>query len=118
MSHCEVCNEATTFYLFRCNNHHSCDSCKSKEDLIYDHGGLFCGECADKDIAMKVQEFSGNTKRTEYITCPHCGDEDTDSWEVDIEYDEDMICDQCDGRFIMSRITEVSYSTMEYKGGL
>lgn len=47
------------------------------------------------------------------ITCPYCGNEETDSWECDFgdEGDYDHICGECGNTFLYNRSVEVSYSS-------
>lgn len=55
---------------------------------------------------MAEQEF--DTEYTQDVTCPWCGKEATDSWEMDDgEYD----CRWCDKPFYVNRNVSVDYST-------
>ena len=47
----------------------------------------------------------------EYITCPHCGTENHDSWEA-IDSDEKRHCDVCGSVFSYKRYVEVTYSSI------
>ena len=53
--------------------------------------------------------------RTPFITCPYCGYEDKDSWEVDfgdgLEGDIDFGCGACGKQFRCSKHCEITYST-------
>ena len=53
------------------------------------------------------------------ITCPHCKDEDIDSWERDnlsIATDfKEITCWNCGKKFIWRRCCEITYDTEEIK---
>ncbi len=57
---------------------------------------------------------------TQNIVCPHCGNNHTDSWEIDfgsgIEGDIEMECWECDKLFFVSRHCSISYSSEKMKG--
>lgn len=58
----------------------------------------------------KRKEIDGYDHRfMEEITCPHCGNEWSDSWEI--EDDRDEVCDECDGKFYIKIRTKRTYST-------
>ena len=44
------------------------------------------------------------------ITCPYCGHQDQDSWEMTEESSEDD-CGRCGGRFLVSMYIQVSYTS-------
>lgn len=44
------------------------------------------------------------------LTCPYCGEEFTDSWELADE-DDEMECYECGKRFTYERVTEISYTS-------
>lgn len=46
---------------------------------------------------------------TDNIKCPNCGSENTDSWEMGEEGDEE--CCDCGCKFSYQRHTEITYST-------
>lgn len=53
-----------------------------------------------------------NTDYTRNATCPWCGYENVDSWELeDGEYD----CGSCEKPFVVERQIEVTYSTFKPK---
>ena len=58
-----------------------------------------------------------DTTHRDNITCPHCGHEYRDSWEVNfgsgIEGDTELECEECDKPFIASRHCTVTYSTQK-----
>ena len=54
-----------------------------------------------------------DTNYTLNITCPYCGYEDLDSWEVDCEDGEEVEqeCGSCEKEFYATRSITVDYST-------
>lgn len=50
------------------------------------------------------------TRRTDEIVCPHCGREQSDSWEW-ADSDDDAECGHCGGRFHYERNITVTYSS-------
>ena len=46
---------------------------------------------------------------TDEITCPYCGYEMGDSWELDDSGSRE--CERCDREFIHERHTQITYST-------
>jgi transcription elongation factor Elf1 len=50
-----------------------------------------------------------------YITCPHCGYEDRDSWETDfgnsLEAETDVFCGGCEEEFTVARQAQITYSS-------
>jgi hypothetical protein len=50
-----------------------------------------------------------DTNYTDEITCPYCGDVQSDSWE----FPDDGVhcCDECDNNFSYVRDVSVTYST-------
>lgn len=67
------------------------------EDCIFIE---FMGKMPKKDTINHSQN----------ITCPHCGDEDTDSWEAG-DSDDALECDNCKSVFSYQRDVEVTYSS-------
>ena len=49
--------------------------------------------------------------------CPFCGHVHTDSWEIGggEEGDHEFQCESCDAEMIVSRVVDVSYTTMPNK---
>lgn len=47
---------------------------------------------------------------SENITCPHCGSEDSDSWEAD-DNDDEHECEDCHSVFSYERNVDVTYSS-------
>lgn len=58
-----------------------------------------------------------DTEYTHYITCPHCGYEDEDSWEVDFGNSEcaEVECANCEKEMSVTRIVDISYTTKPKK---
>ena len=56
-----------------------------------------------------------DTDYTDNITCPYCGVEMQDSWDVrsaEVEFDDGVIeCGECGKEFLASRQCSVTYST-------
>ena len=66
-------------------------------------------EDIEKEIMGETLRFQRN------ITCPWCGYEFRDSWEMsEGEYD----CDECGGKFEAERDVTVEYSTTRIKKGI
>lgn len=55
-----------------------------------------------------------NCLYTKEVVCPYCGNEFTDSWELDNSEDE-LYCDDCDNTFAMERHIEVTYCSYKKK---
>ena len=51
---------------------------------------------------------------TQEITCPHCGREWTDSWEVNADDGEEE-CSNCEEKYSWTRQVSVTYSTEKMK---
>lgn len=67
-----------------------------------------CKTCIDAAIEKQIAEFDGDTSYTAEIVCPHCGNEYSDSWEMeDGHYD----CQHCGNSFVVCRNVEVTYTT-------
>lgn len=56
---------------------------------------------------------------TSYITCPYCGDENIDSWEVGKGVNDgdlgEQECGNCGKKFTAERECEITYSTYKIK---
>jgi transcription elongation factor Elf1 len=63
----------------------------------------------------EVEKVEIDTEYTRNITCPYCGKEMSDSWEVNAgepEFDnEELDCGRCEKTFIASRDCSITYST-------
>ena len=71
--------------------------CMFSKDSIYIK---FMGSMPKKDAI----HLSNN------ITCPHCGSEDSDSWEAS-DSDDESHCETCGSVFSYARNMEVTYSS-------
>ena len=64
---------------------------------------------------VKGKELS----RTVFVICPHCGNEDRDSWEIDFgpcnDGEATVDCGRCGKSFYAIRHCDISYSTSEAK---
>lgn len=60
-----------------------------------------------------------NTIRTQNVTCPYCGYEDKDSWEIDfgpgLDGDRNIVCVHCQNEFFTSRIVDAKYTSQKLK---
>jgi transcription elongation factor Elf1 len=58
-----------------------------------------------------------DTEYTDFITCPYCGYEDQDSWEVDFGNSEctEIECTNCEKEINVTRHISVSYSAYKPK---
>jgi Zn ribbon nucleic-acid-binding protein len=68
-------------------------------------------------VGVKETEYNVDGKEydfEQYITCPYCGHQDKDSWEVS-EDDGKIECGACGSEFSYERIVDVSYSTRPIK---
>ena len=83
---CSICGEPTPNNAK--NGYAWCDDCKAKYD--------------------RENAWENEQPLMESITCPWCGYEDPDSWEMQGERDEDYICKDCGKSFVVER--DVSYS--------
>jgi len=50
------------------------------------------------------------------ITCPHCGYEDTDSFQLESEEETSMLCANCSKEFNVLKEVEITYSTWKIDG--
>jgi hypothetical protein len=58
-----------------------------------------------------------DTEYTDFITCPYCGYEDRDSWEVDFGNSEctEIQCVNCEKEVSVTRIVNITYTTRKPK---
>lgn len=51
---------------------------------------------------------------TRLVTCPYCGWEEQDSWEIPVEEGGhyEMECGRCDRMFVVTKQIDVTYSTL------
>lgn len=54
---------------------------------------------------------------TDFPVCPHCGYEDQDAWEMDLDEDftDGYECASCEGAMLIKRNVYVTYTTAEAK---
>lgn len=71
------------------------------------HWSGLCDEC--KARFSREMKWRNEQPLTENITCPWCGYEDPDSWEMHGERDEDYRCAECGKPFVVE--CDISYSS-------
>lgn len=58
-----------------------------------------------------------DTDYTIHVTCPYCGTENMDSWEIvsqELEFDDEVVeCGECGKDFYASRQCSITYSTRQ-----
>ncbi len=109
MTHtCKLCDKPTGKHLSRCDEHHRCDDCESREDLCQYCEGLLCDPCHAIRVEKRIATFSGETDCTPEIVCPWCGYEQGDSWECS---EGEQQCGDCGRTFDVSRDVAVTYCT-------
>lgn len=113
---CSVCGEKTKPFLRRCLEHHKCDVCGSRENLIQDKSGIFCQKHWQEKIEKQIEDFHGSTDYTDLITCPYCGHVITDSWEYNDEDGCEVECPHCENVFVLAVQKSLSYSTTKKEG--
>ena len=94
----------------RCPCHYRCDDCGIVDDLCHYHDGLLCNHCYQKRIDKIIAEFNGDTELTDNAICPHCGDENRESWELDSDHGIG-VCENCGNSFEYNRIVTTEYTT-------
>lgn len=107
MIKCRICGEPAT-YIFRCEAHNRCDDCGTQERICYYTEGVLCSPCHTKRVNDRIATFDGDTTYTSEITCPHCGREESDSWEIG---EEERECGDCGLSYEIERFVIVEYST-------
>jgi hypothetical protein len=101
-----------------CEKHDVCIGCRTKRKDLTDTpwgvriGAFQCKDCEIRERQKSVKErqakgFSHNWENE--ITCPHCGYENSDSWECGEDGEQD--CSECEESFKFERHTMVYYST-------
>lgn len=108
---CKVCGQPDPKYFWRCEEHYYCDDCGTREGLCTHAEGVLCDPCHKKRVAKRISEFDGDTDCTYEVTCPYCGYEFSDSWEMS---EGERECPDCENTFEIERHVEVTYAT--YKG--
>jgi hypothetical protein len=104
---CRLCDKPAT-QLFHCDEHYCCAGCGTSEHLCTYTEAVLCSPCHDKRVEKRIAEFTGDTDHTNEVTCPHCGHECIDSWDMSEGEHE---CGDCGREFTMERDVSVSYST-------
>ena len=105
---CRVCNKPNPEHIFHCAEHYKCDGCGTAEGLCTHRDRLMCAKCNDAEMARRVAAFDGDTDYTQEITCPHCGHECSDSWEM---CEGPRECSDCGNSYEVERDVEVTYCT-------
>ena len=106
---CEICGKDVSKYWKRCEEHHICDMCGTKENLHYRNNQLTCNACRVKIVNIQVETFGGNTEHTLEITCPWCGYTKACSWVAPDEAEN--ICRNCGNKYKHARCYSTTYST-------
>lgn len=72
-------------------------------------GYSVCDDC----IKQRERERTWENEQwhKDEITCPWCGYSDPDSWEFDVEYDDEYECSHCGKPLIVKRIVDVTYTS-------
>lgn len=60
---------------------------------------------------IDVYEFNN----TQEITCPFCGHEHNDSWDLNCDHNDDHECESCGQEFVWERNISVDYSSRKPK---
>ena len=111
---CERCDKPATL-IWRCDDHHRCDDCGTKDDLCTRTSGLRCASCHEVFIKHRILQFKGSHDYESEAVCPWCGETKSDSWDL-YESDETE-CGECERVFIVERHVEVTYSTTRKESG-
>ena len=118
---CPACNgneEAWSFSKY-CKEHDVCVECSvPREGLGYAPwgvkvGSFMCRPCEEISRKAEVEERIAKGFEHEYtdeITCPHCGYENSDSWERE-ESSQDEECSECEKKYSYQRIIICEYTT-------
>jgi DNA-directed RNA polymerase subunit RPC12/RpoP len=58
-----------------------------------------------------------DTDYTDFVTCPYCGYEDKDSWEIQFDNNGQggVQCAECAKEFLVQQNISISYSTEKLK---
>ena len=79
------------------------------ENKPTDYDRHFCDKCFARWERERDWEYDYE-RREDKITCPYCGAQWIDSWEIQ-EDDDNMLCDECGKRFSLVIEHEITYST-------
>lgn len=97
---------------------HICDRCgkptPNYEEYIFGpihgkEGYSICDDCKKRQNRNRTWENEQWHK--DEITCPWCGYEDPDSWELEDEYDGEYECERCGKPFMLEKVVEVTYTS-------
>ena len=103
---CRLCDKPAT-HIFHCDEHYCCEDCGTRADLCTYTEAVLCSPCHEKRVEKRILEFDGDTEYTNEVTCPHCGHQCSDSWEMSEGEHE---CGDCGREFEMERDVTVSFS--------
>lgn len=79
-------------------------------ELTGERGVSYCDECSNH--FQKVYEWENEQYKKGYLTCPWCGYEERDSWEIPDE-DGDYECPACGNVFEYERVVEITYTSQK-----
>ena len=105
---CKVCGKPDPKYFWRCEEHYHCDDCGTRDGLCTHTEGVLCDPCHEKRVEKRIAEFFEDTEHTDEVTCPWCGYECSDSWEIS---DGTRECGDCGREYDVERDMTVTYST-------
>lgn len=89
------------------------DRIQITETPRYHPNGFLCKPCRIVRVNKQIKDFQESGDETNYtdnLKCPHCGDENNDSWEIQPD-SGDHVCGNCDGEFFYEREISVTYTT-------
>ncbi len=121
MEGCPICSGEEKPWSFGkyCETHNVCVCCGIKRKDLTETpwgtriGAFKCKPCELSERKKRIaerQEKEIDHEYTDDVTCPNCGYEFSDSWEMrDGEYD----CPECEEDFELETHTSVSYSTVK-----
>lgn len=111
---CQKCGQlAESKTPWRCKDHNGCDRCGTRADVLIGRDDYLCRPCYEEQIEERVREFSGDTEFTQEPICCHCGEVQSDGWELS---EGEQQCDYCGRLFYLTRDVEVTYTTQPIKG--
>lgn len=104
---CRLCSQPAT-HIFHCDAHYCCADCGTRNGLCTYTEAVLCSVCHDKRVEKRIAEFHGDTECTDEVTCPYCGYECSDSWEMSEGEHE---CSDCGRTFDIEKNVTVTYCT-------
>ena len=102
-----------------CEEHDVCNTCGINRADLNEHpwgteyGAFICKPCEIRKRKSRVDgriEKGFSHEYMQEITCPHCGYEESDSWECG-ESDDCRECPDCNKLYSFQQNIEVSYCT-------